>query len=88
MDKLAERLELGPARILGNLKKMGNTGSCSIPHLLYDLQKEHHATEKLIFCTAFGAGFQWAHSSVRLRKNGQAKCTLSKKFYEYLFSRN
>ncbi|MGZ3710258.1 MAG: 3-oxoacyl-ACP synthase III family protein [Bdellovibrionota bacterium] len=70
LDKLAERLELGPARILGNLKKMGNTGSCSIPHLLYDLQKEHHATEKLIFCTAFGAGFQWAHSSVRLRKNG------------------
>jgi hypothetical protein len=33
---------------------------------LMGLLNENHETDKLVYCTAFGAGFQWAHSIVHL----------------------
>jgi 3-oxoacyl-[acyl-carrier-protein] synthase-3 len=66
LDKLIQELELDRATLLEGIGEFGNMGSCAIPHLLMGLLNENHETDKLVYCTAFGAGFQWAHSIVHL----------------------
>lgn len=63
LQKLTEILELDPLKVPSVIEQSGNMGSCSLPQLLTDVLEKPGA--KIMFATAFGAGFQWAHAVIR-----------------------
>jgi 3-oxoacyl-[acyl-carrier-protein] synthase III len=65
LDKLIDLLDLESSKVPQTIAQVGNLGSCSIPHILSDLLDRPAPQERRLFATAFGAGFQWAHSSLR-----------------------
>ena len=65
LDKLIELLALESSKVPQTIAQFGNLGSCSIPHILSELLENPAPQGRRFFATAFGAGFQWAHASLR-----------------------
>ena len=64
---VAQKLELPPEKVVHNIQKYGNTTAASIPLALSEAIQEGRATQgSLILMAAFGSGFTWGASLVRL----------------------
>ncbi|RNC92326.1 MAG: ketoacyl-ACP synthase III [Allomuricauda sp.] len=58
IDATANRMGVGPEKVLMNIEHYGNTTSATLPLLLYDFEKQIKKGDNLIFA-AFGGGFTW-----------------------------
>ncbi len=58
IDATAERMGIGPEKIMMNIEKYGNTTAGTIPLLLWDYEKQIKKGDNLIL-SAFGGGFTW-----------------------------
>lgn len=57
-DATANRMGIGPEKMLMNIERYGNTTSGTIPLLMYDFEKQFKKGDNLIL-SAFGGGFTW-----------------------------
>lgn len=57
-DATANRMGIGPEKMLMNIERYGNTTSGTIPLLMYDYEKQFKKGDNLIL-SAFGGGFTW-----------------------------
>lgn len=58
IEATANRVGVGPEKVMQNIHKYGNTTSATLPLLLADYEDQLHKGDKLIFA-AFGGGFTW-----------------------------
>lgn len=58
IDATAEKMGIGPEKVMLNIHKYGNTTSGTIPLCLHDYEAQLHRGDHLILA-AFGAGFTW-----------------------------
>jgi 3-oxoacyl-[acyl-carrier-protein] synthase-3 len=58
VDATANRMGLGPERVMMNIERYGNTTAGTIPLLLWDYEKQLKKGDNLIL-SAFGGGFTW-----------------------------
>jgi 3-oxoacyl-[acyl-carrier-protein] synthase-3 len=58
IDATAEKMGIGPDRVMLNIHKYGNTTSGTIPLCLFEYQDRLRRGDNLILA-AFGAGFTW-----------------------------
>ncbi len=58
IEATANRVGVGPEKVMMNIQKYGNTTSGTLPLLLADYEKELKKGDNLIFA-AFGGGFTW-----------------------------
>ena len=60
VSRIAEQLELPPAKAPFVAQKYGNTGACSIPIMLQDLLRDMNY-QKILLCSA-GSGMAWSNA--------------------------
>ncbi len=70
-DRITEtvqvKLELPPEKVYSNIRKYGNTTAASIPIAMCDARDEGLIGDGSLLClAAFGSGFTWASSLIRL----------------------
>jgi 3-oxoacyl-[acyl-carrier-protein] synthase-3 len=58
IDATANRMGVGPEKVMLNIQKYGNTTSGTIPLCLWDYENQLHKGDNLII-SAFGGGFTW-----------------------------
>lgn len=58
VDATADRMGLGPEKVMMNIERYGNTTSGTLPLLLTDYEKQLKKGDNLIL-SAFGGGFTW-----------------------------
>ncbi len=58
IDATAEKMGIGPEKVMLNIEKYGNTTSGTIPLCLHDYEAQLHQGDHLVLA-AFGAGFTW-----------------------------
>ncbi|MFM2134970.1 MAG: hypothetical protein RL021_370 [Bacteroidota bacterium] len=58
IDATANRMNVGPEKVMLNIQRYGNTTSGTIPLCLWDYEKQLHKGDNLILA-AFGGGFTW-----------------------------
>jgi len=58
IEATANRVGVGPEKVMKNIHKYGNTTSATLPLLLADYEGQLNKGDKLIFA-AFGGGFTW-----------------------------
>jgi 3-oxoacyl-[acyl-carrier-protein] synthase-3 len=58
VDATANRMGLGPEKVMMNIERYGNTTAGTIPLLLWDYEKQLKKGDNLIL-SAFGGGFTW-----------------------------
>ena len=58
IDATANRMGIGPEKVMMNIERYGNTTAATIPLLLWDYEKQLHKGDNLILA-AFGGGFTW-----------------------------
>ncbi len=58
IDATANRMNLGPEKVMLNIQKYGNTTSGTIPLCLWDYENQLHKGDNIII-SAFGGGFTW-----------------------------
>ncbi len=58
IDATAEKMGIGPEKVMLNIEKYGNTTSGTIPLCLHDYEAQLHRGDHLVLA-AFGAGFTW-----------------------------
>ena len=58
IEATANRVGVGPQKVMQNIHKYGNTTSATLPLLLADYENQLKKGDKLIFA-AFGGGFTW-----------------------------
>lgn len=58
IEATAQRMGLGPEKVMMNIEKYGNTTAGTIPLLLWDYEKQLKKGDNLIIA-AFGGGFTW-----------------------------
>ena len=58
IEATANRVGVGPDKVMQNIHKYGNTTSATLPLLLADYENQLKKGDKLIFA-AFGGGFTW-----------------------------
>jgi len=58
IDATAQRMGIGPEKIMMNIERYGNTTAGTLPLLLWDYEKQLRKGDNLIFA-AFGGGFTW-----------------------------
>lgn len=58
IDATANRMNVGPEKVMLNIHRYGNTTSGTIPLCLWDYEKQLHKGDNLILA-AFGGGFTW-----------------------------
>ena len=58
IEATANRVGVGPEKVMKNIHKYGNTTSATLPLLLADYENQLKKGDKLIFA-AFGGGFTW-----------------------------
>lgn len=58
IEATANRVGVGPEKVMMNIHRYGNTTSATLPLLLADYEKELKKGDNLIFA-AFGGGFTW-----------------------------
>jgi len=58
IDATAQRMGVGPEKVMMNIERYGNTTAGTIPLLLWDYEKQLRKGDNLIL-SAFGGGFTW-----------------------------
>ncbi|MGB0177539.1 MAG: beta-ketoacyl-ACP synthase III, partial [Owenweeksia sp.] len=58
IDATANRMGIGPEKVMLNIHRYGNTTNGTLPLCLWDYEKELKQGDNLIF-SAFGGGFTW-----------------------------
>jgi 3-oxoacyl-[acyl-carrier-protein] synthase III len=58
IDATANRMGIGPEKVMMNIERYGNTTSGTIPLLLWDYEKQLKKGDNLVLA-AFGGGFTW-----------------------------
>jgi 3-oxoacyl-[acyl-carrier-protein] synthase-3 len=58
IEATAERIQLGPEKVLMNIQRYGNTTAGTIPLLLWDYETKLKKGDNLVI-SAFGGGFTW-----------------------------
>jgi 3-oxoacyl-[acyl-carrier-protein] synthase-3 len=58
IDATAQRMNVGPEKVMLNIQKYGNTTSGTIPLCLWDYENQLHKGDNIII-SAFGGGFTW-----------------------------
>lgn len=58
IDATAQRMEVGPEKVMLNIEKYGNTTAATIPLCLYDYEDKLNKGDNLVLA-AFGGGFTW-----------------------------
>lgn len=58
IDATADRMGIGPEKVMMNISRYGNTTAATIPLLLWDYEKQLKKGDKLVI-SAFGGGFTW-----------------------------
>lgn len=64
IDATANRMSIGPEKVMLNIEKYGNTTAATIPLCLWDYEKRLNKGDNLILA-AFGGGFTWASAYVK-----------------------
>lgn len=64
IDATANRMNVGPEKVMLNIQKYGNTTSGTIPLCLWDYEKQLNKGDNLILA-AFGGGFTWGSVWIR-----------------------
>lgn len=68
VDATANRMGLGPEKVMMNIERYGNTTAGTIPLLLWDYEKKIKKGDNLII-SAFGGGFTWGSIWLRWAYN-------------------
>ncbi len=68
VDATANRMGLGPEKVMMNIERYGNTTAGTIPLLLWDYEKQLKKGDNLIL-SAFGGGFTWGAIYLRWAYN-------------------
>ena len=58
IDATANRMEVGPEKVMLNIERYGNTTAATIPLCLWDYEDKLNKGDNLILA-AFGGGFTW-----------------------------
>lgn len=58
IDATAQRMGIGPEKVMMNIERYGNTTAGTIPLLLWDYEKQLKKGDNIIL-SAFGGGFTW-----------------------------
>ncbi len=58
IDATANRMGVGPEKVLLNIEKYGNTTAGTIPLCFWDFEKKFKKDDNLVLA-AFGGGFTW-----------------------------
>lgn len=69
VDATADRMGLGPDKVMMNIERYGNTTAGTIPLLLWDYEKQLKKGDNLII-SAFGGGFTWGSIWVKWAYDG------------------
>jgi 3-oxoacyl-[acyl-carrier-protein] synthase III len=64
IDATANRMNVGPEKVMLNIQKFGNTTAATIPLCLWDYESQLKRGDKLILA-AFGGGFTWGSAYVK-----------------------
>ncbi|WP_400191224.1 beta-ketoacyl-ACP synthase III [Hymenobacter sp. B81] len=72
IDATAQRVGIGPEKVMLNIHKYGNTTNATIPLCLWDYESQLKQGDDLIFA-AFGGGFTWGALYVKWAYDGSAK---------------
>ena len=64
IDATANRMGVGPEKVMLNIQRYGNTTSATIPLCLWDYEKQLRKGDNLILA-AFGGGFTWGAMHVK-----------------------
>jgi len=68
IDATANRMGIGPEKVMLNIQRYGNTTNGTIPLCLWDYEKQLHKGDNLIFA-AFGGGFTWGAMHIKWAYN-------------------
>ena len=68
VDATANRMGLGPEKVMMNIERYGNTTAGTLPLLLWDYEKQLKKGDNLIL-SAFGGGFTWGAIYLRWAYN-------------------
>lgn len=68
IDATANRMGVGPDKVMLNIQRYGNTTSATIPLCLWDYEKQLRKGDNLILA-AFGGGFTWGAMHVKWAYN-------------------
>lgn len=69
IDATANRMGIGPEKVMMNIERYGNTTSGTIPLLLWDYEKQLRKGDVVIL-SAFGGGFTWGAVYVKWAYDG------------------
>lgn len=58
IDATANRMNVGPEKVMLNIQKYGNTTNATIPLCLWEYEKQLHKGDNIILAS-FGGGFTW-----------------------------
>ena len=64
IDATANRMGIGPEKVMLNIHKYGNTTAATIPLCLFDYESQLKKGDNLILA-AFGGGFTWGSIYVK-----------------------
>lgn len=64
IDATANRMEIGPEKVMLNIQKYGNTTAATIPLCLFDYESQLKKGDNLVLA-AFGGGFTWGSVFVK-----------------------
>jgi 3-oxoacyl-[acyl-carrier-protein] synthase-3 len=71
IDATANRMGVGPEKVMLNIQRYGNTTSATIPLCLWDYEKQLKKGDNLILA-AFGGGFTWGSIYLKWAYDGAA----------------
>ncbi|MCE3226932.1 MAG: ketoacyl-ACP synthase [Bacteroidetes bacterium] len=69
IDATANRMGIGPEKVMMNIERYGNTTAGTIPLLLWDYEKQLKKGDNLVL-SAFGGGFTWGAIYVKWAYDG------------------
>ncbi len=69
IDATAQRMGIGPEKVMMNIERYGNTTAGTLPLLLWDYEKQLRKGDTLIF-SAFGGGFTWGSMYIKWAYDG------------------
>ncbi len=64
IDATANRMDIGPEKVMMNIERYGNTTAATIPLCLWEYEKQLKKGDNLILA-AFGGGFTWGATYVK-----------------------
>lgn len=64
IDATANRMDIGPEKVMMNIQKYGNTTAATIPLCLYDYESQLKKGDNLVLA-AFGGGFTWGSAFIK-----------------------